>query len=216
MKRLFALLMCFSLMLTFSACGGGGGGEDSSPAPSQSADSASGEPVPASGENGTNALVIYFSCTGNTEAVAETIAGVAGADIYEIVPQVPYTDADLDYRTDNCRANLEMNDAAARPAIAGTLPDLSGYDTVYLGFPIWWGTIPKIINTYLDTADLSGKTVMPFCTSGGSGISAAVSAIKSEEPGADVTDGLRISGSQSGDCADTVSDWIARAGQGGL
>lgn len=99
-----------------------------------------------------------------------------------------------------------MNDDSARPEIGGETLDLSGYDTVYLGYPIWWGTMPKIINTFLDTYDLGGKTVMPFCTSGGSGISTSVSAIRNEEPNADVRDGLRVSG--SGDSS--VDAWISQ------
>ena len=139
-------------------------------------------------------LVAYFSCTGTTKAVAEKIAELTGGDLYEIVPSDPYTAADLNYNNNNCRANREMNDPSARPAIAGDNIDLSAYDTVIIGYPIWWGTMPRIINTFLDTYDLSGKTVLPFCTSGGSGISSSVSAIKSAEPGANVKDGLRASG----------------------
>ena len=119
-------------------------------------------------------LVVYFSATGNTESMAETIAEVTGADIYEIVPEDPYTSEDLNYSDDNCRANQEMNDESTRPAISGEIENIDEYDTIFLGYPIWWGTMPRIINTFLDTYDLSGKTIMPFCTSGSSGISAAV------------------------------------------
>ena len=139
-------------------------------------------------------LVAYFSCTGTTKAVAEKIAELIGGNLYEIVPSDPYTAADLNYNNNNCRANREMNDPSARPAIAGDNIDLSAYDTVIIGYPIWWGTMPRIINTFLDTYDLSGKTVMPFCTSGGSGVSKSVSDIRSAEPGANVKDGLRASG----------------------
>ena len=139
-------------------------------------------------------LVAYFSCTGTTKAVAEKIAELTGGDLYEIVPSDPYTAADLNYNNNNCRANREMNDPSARPAIAGNGIDLSAYDTVIIGYPIWWGTMPRIINTFLDTYDLSGKTVLPFCTSGGSGVSKSVSDIRSAEPGATVKDGLRTSG----------------------
>ena len=139
-------------------------------------------------------LVAYFSCTGTTKAVAEKIAELTGGDLYEIVPSDPYTAADLNYNNNNCRANREMNDPSARPVIAGDSIDLSAYDTVIIGYPIWWGTMPRIINTFLDTYDLSGKTVLPFCTSGGSGVSKSVSDIRSAEPGANVKDGLRASG----------------------
>ena len=139
-------------------------------------------------------LVAYFSCTGTTKVVAEKIAELTGGDLYEIVPSDPYTSDDLNYNNNNCRANREMNDPSARPAIAGDNIDLSAYDTVIIGYPIWWGTMPRIINTFLDTYDLSGKTVLPFCTSGGSGVSKSVSDIRSAELGANVKDGLRASG----------------------
>lgn len=139
-------------------------------------------------------LVAYFSCTGNTKAVAEKIASLTGGDLYEIVPEEPYSAADLSYNDSSCRANREMNDSASRPAIAGDMIDLSAYDTVIIGYPIWWGTMPRIINTFFDTYDLSGKALLPFCTSGGSGVSKSVSDIKTAEPDADVKDGLRASG----------------------
>ena len=131
--------------------------------------------------------VIYFSCTNNTKKLAEKIAKATGADILEIVPSVPYTSADLNYNGD-CRANKEQNDDTARPEIA-TKFELDNYNTIYLGYPIWWGTMPKIINTFLETYDLSGKTVMPFCTSGSSGIGTSVNAIRKYLP--DVKDGMR-------------------------
>lgn len=166
-------------------------------------------PEPSQPETMTDGtLVVYFSCTGNTKGVAAKIADLCNADIYEIVPAEPYTSADLNYNDDNCRANREMNDESARPAIGGQLIDLSGYDTVFIGYPIWWGTMPRIINTFLDAYDLSGKTVMPFCTSGSSGISTSVSAIRSTLPDADVRDGLRASGADDG----AIAAWISENG----
>ena len=165
-------------------------------------------PEPSTPETESKALVVYFSCTGNTKAVAEKIAQLTGADLYEIVPAEPYTDEDLNYNNDSCRANREMNDPAARPAIGSNTVEISAYDTVYIGYPIWWGTMPRIINTFLDTYDLSGKTVMPFCTSGGSGVSKSVSDIRAEEPAADVRDGLRASGSSDS----SIDEWISRNG----
>ena len=150
-------------------------------------------------------LVVYFSATGTTKALAETIAETTGADIIEIVPEVPYTIEDLSYNNDNCRANKEMNDESVRPAIAGSIENIDEYDTIFIGYPIWWGTMPRIINTFLDTYDLSGKTVMPFCTSGGSGIETSVSAIRNTEPDADVKDGLRGSSSSSGS---QIENWL--------
>lgn len=162
--------------------------------------------VPSDNETEENKmLVVYFSGTGTTRALAETIAETAGADIFEIVPSEPYTSEDLNYNNNNCRANLEMNDESARPAIADSIENIDEYDTIFLGYPIWWGTMPRIINTFLDTYDLSGKTVMPFCTSGGSGISTSVSAIKDAEPGADVKEGLRGYSSSS---SSQIEAWL--------
>ena len=153
------------------------------------------------------ALVVYFSVTGNTKALAETVAETTGADIVEIVPETPYTSEDINYNNDNCRANKEQNDDSARPAIANKIENIDDYDTVYLGYPIWWGTMPKIINTFLESYDLSGKTIMPFCTSGGSGIGTSVSAIKDVCPGADVKDGFRGSSSTA---SEEVRAWIEK------
>lgn len=152
-------------------------------------------------------LVVYFSGTGNTKALAETIAQTAGADIFEILPAEPYTSADLNYNDNNCRANREMNDETARPAIANRIENIDEYDTIFIGYPIWWGTMPRIINTFLDTYDLSGKTIMPFCTSGGSGIASSVSAIKNACGNSDVKDGMRGAASTS---STQVKEWIDR------
>ena len=114
--------------------------------------------------------VVYFSATGNTEKIAEKMAGILNADLYEIVPSETYTDEDLNYNDNSCRANQEMNDENARPEIQNDLSDVENYDTVYLGYPIWWGTAPRIIDTFLETYDLTDKNVYVFCTSGSSGI----------------------------------------------
>lgn len=123
--------------------------------------------MPGGEEEKGKALVAYFSCTNNTKAVAEKLAQAAGADLYEIVPEVPYTSADLNYNSD-CRANREQNDPDARPAITGGVERWDSYDVVFLGYPIWWGKAPKIIHTFLESYDWVGKTIVPFCTSGSS------------------------------------------------
>lgn len=153
-------------------------------------------------------LVAYFSCTGHTKAVAEKIASLTGGDLYEIVPAEKYSSADLNYSDSNCRANREMNDPSSRPAIGSESIDISEYDTVIIGYPIWWGTMPRIINTFFDTYDLSGKTVVPFCTSGSSGVSRSVSDIKSTEPGANVANGLRASGTND----KNIESWLRESG----
>ena len=158
--------------------------------------------------SGSNSLVIYFSATGTTKTFADKIAETAGAEIYEIVPKVPYTSADLNYNSD-CRANSEQQDDTARPEFEPITVNIADYDTIFIGYPIWWGTMPKIINTFLEAYDLSGKTVFPFCTSGGSGISTSVSAIRKLCPGADVKDGMRGTSSTS---AGQIEEWLGSNG----
>ena len=115
-------------------------------------------------------LVAYFSASGVTAKVAEALSEAIGADLYEIEPEVPYTKADLDWLDKQSRSTLEMNDPASRPAIKGMRDNMEDYDTVFVGFPIWWYVAPTIINTFLESYDLTGKTVIPFATSGGSGM----------------------------------------------
>ena len=115
-------------------------------------------------------LVAVFSASGTTRAVGEEIARTAGADFYEIVPKEIYTSADLNWMNKKSRSSVEMNDPSARPEISGAVADMASYDTVIVGFPIWWGVAPRIIDTFLESYDFSGKKIIPFCTSGGSGV----------------------------------------------
>lgn len=124
----------------------------------------------APAEPSADALVVFFSATGTTKGVAEKIAAVTGADLYEIIPAEPYSSADLNYNDTSSRSTKEQNDKSARPAITSETLDLSGYTTIYLGFPIWWGEEPRILDTFVELYDFTGKTLIPFCTSGGSGI----------------------------------------------
>lgn len=114
-------------------------------------------------------IVVYFSCTGTTKQFAGYAAEILGADIYEIQPEIPYTEDDLEYYTD-CRADREQNDPQARPAISGSVDNMDSYDTIILGYPIWHGQAPKIIYTFLESYDFSNKTIVPFCTSHSSSI----------------------------------------------
>ena len=118
----------------------------------------------------SDTIVIYFSATGTTKGVAERIAAVTGADIFELIPAEPYSDADLDWHDEKSRTTIEMNDPAVRPAIANDTVDLSGYTTVYIGYPIWWGDAPRMMSTFVEAHSFDGKTVIPFCTSGSSPI----------------------------------------------
>ena len=115
-------------------------------------------------------LVAVFSASGTTRAVGEEIARTAGADFYEIVPKEIYTSADLNWMNKKSRSSVEMSDPSARPEISGAVADMASYDTVIVGFPIWWGVAPRIIDTFLESYDFSGKKIIPFCTSGGSGV----------------------------------------------
>lgn len=115
-------------------------------------------------------LVVYFSATGTTREVAEKLAEGLSADLYEIVPEEPYTEADLNYNDRKSRTSMETDDPACRPAIAGRLPDLTDYDTVLVGYPIWWGDVPRIVSNFVESVDLTDRTMAVFFTSGGSGL----------------------------------------------
>jgi flavodoxin len=123
-------------------------------------------------------LVAYFSASGVTRSVAELLADAISADIYEIKPQVPYTKADLNWRDDQSRSSVEMKDKAFRPAIADTDANIGDYDVIFVGFPIWWYVAPTIVNTFLESYDFAGKTIVPFATSGSSGIGQTVAGLK--------------------------------------
>ena len=134
-------------------------------------------------------LVAYFSASGVTAKVAETLAEAIGADIFEIEPKVPYTEADLNWMEKNARSTIEMNDPASRPEIAVKRDNMKDYDTIFVGFPIWWYVAPTIINTFLESYDLSGKTIIPFATSGGSGIGKTNERLAPSCKGAKLMDG---------------------------
>ena len=121
-------------------------------------------------EPSSHILVVFFSATGTTKGVAEKLAEGLSADLYEIVPQEPYTDADLNYNDRSSRTSVETDDPSCRPAIAGELPDLTGYDTILIGYPIWWGDVPRIVSNFVEHVDLADKTMAVFFTSGSSGL----------------------------------------------
>lgn len=127
-------------------------------------------------------LVAYFSASGVTKNAAERLAKAAGADLFEIKPAVPYTRADLDWTNKNSRSSVEMNDPDSRPEIAERLSNMEDYDTVFIGFPVWWYVAPTIINAFVESYDFSGKTIIPFATSGGSGMGRTVDELKPHAP----------------------------------
>ena len=142
-------------------------------------------------------LVAYFSASGTTAQAAENLAAAAGADIYEIKPAVPYTRADLNWMDKKSRSSLEMNDKSSRPELADTNADISAYDTIFVGFPIWWYTAPTIINTFLESYDFTGKTIILFATSGGSGLGKTASDLAGSCPGAVIKEGKLLNGNPS-------------------
>ena len=142
-------------------------------------------------KSNSTSLVLYFSATGTTKTIAQRIASKSNSDIIEIVPKEEYKPEDLNYNSD-CRANREQNDSKARPEIKNTI-DINKYDTIYLGYPIWWGTNPKIILTLLDTYDFTNKTIIPFCTSGSTGISKRVNDLRDYNNNLIIKDGKRFS-----------------------
>ena len=152
----------------------------------------------------TNVLVTYFSASGVTKNIADKIAVDNGYDSFEIRPAEAYTPEDLDWTDKNSRSTIEMADKTFRPPIAESC-DISGYDTVVIGFPVWWYTAPTIINTFIESVDLTGKTIKPFCTSGGSGIEKCVSDLANAYPELDFKNGLRLTGMED---SEAIKNWI--------
>ncbi len=154
---------------------------------------------------GVKILVAYFSATNTTEGVAEQIAESLPADLYEIVPEQPYTDADLNYHDDNSRSTQEMNDSSSRPAISGSVENMEQYDIVFIGYPIWWGEAPRIVSTFMESYDFSGKTIVPFCTSGGSSVGSSATNLEALTKDATWIPGTRLSGGSS---REEIAEWI--------
>lgn len=139
-------------------------------------------------------LVAYFSASGVTKKAAEILAEAAGADLYEISPKIPYTTADLNWMDKKSRSSVEMNDPASRPALADMSAGIDGYDVIFVGFPVWWYTAPAIIRTFLEAYDFSGKVIVPFATSGGSGLGRTAETLQELVPAAVVKDGRLLNG----------------------
>ena len=183
MKKVIALLSVLTLIFALAGCGAGNTGIQSE-AETKAAETTKAETSANTSEStdeneeeqsnenadGSKTLVVYFSATGTTKGVAEQIASYTNADTYEITAAQPYSEDDLNWHDSNSRTTKEQNDKTVRPEIGSEKISLDGYDTVFIGFPIWWGEEPRIMDTFVESYDLSGKTMIPFCTSGGSGI----------------------------------------------
>ena len=215
MKKAIAILLSLTMILGLAACGNSASQTEQ---PSTEDTSVESKADTKSAENSTDmentdnqdvqnhkVLVAYFSATGTTKGVAEHIANGLNADIYEIVPEDPYTDADLNYNDNNSRTTIEMNDPNARPVISGSVENMEQYDTVFIGYPIWWGEAPRIVSTFVESYDFSGKTIVPFCTSGGSDMGSSAASLEQLTNGATWLEGRRLNGSDS---QDTVMEWV--------
>ena len=154
--------------------------------------------------SGSKILVAYFSATNHTEDVAQKLADGLDADLYEIMPEQPYTDEDLDYGNSNSRSSAEMDDPNARPAISGTVENMEQYDTVLIGYPIWWGEAPRIMSTFIESYDFEGKTLAAFCTSASSGFGSSDSALRTASDKATWLEGKRFS---AGASEEEVMEW---------
>lgn len=216
MKKMISFMLAAISMATLSACGSAEGVGQSSAeetstmnATSASSGTSAFENVPDGAENnnkpaGGKTLVVYFSATDTTQPLAEYAADVLGADLYEIVPKQPYTEADLAYYTDG-RADKEQSDPSARPEISASIKDMSQYDVIFLGYPIWHGQAPKIISTFLESYDFSGKTIVPFCTSHSSGIGSSDTNLHALAADANWLSGQRFAGGTS---KNAIEKWI--------
>lgn len=220
-KRLIAIMSTLSLVLMMVACSNTSGeiqtSSESVTTKTEESTSVS-TTAPISSENttestqneetkgtGKTTLVVYFSATGTTKGVAERIALVEDADTYEIVPSEPYSDADLNWNDKNSRTTKEQNDPSSRPGIASEKIDISGYSKIYVGYPIWWGEEPRIMDTFVETYDFGTAVVIPFCTSGGSGIGRSGANLAEKANGGNWIGGDRLNGSIS---EDEIRTWI--------
>ena len=205
-KRSIFILFAFALVFSFVACSKNVADENSTAKSNSTTKETETETIET--KSSSKSLVVYFSWSGNTEKVAKEIQSETGSDIFEIVPATPYSD---DYNTVVDQAKKEQRNNA-RPEIKDNINNLNDYDTIYVGFPNWWGDMPMILYTFFDNYDLSGKTVALFCTSGGSGLSKTVNEVKELEPNATVTKGLHIGSSDASSPKSYVVDWLDEIG----
>lgn len=214
MKRIIALLTMAVFIFMLAGCAASNS-SSSQTEKSQASNSAASKSVTESSKatdetkaensdtsNGGKTLVVYFSATGTTKGVAEQIASFTGADTYEITAAQPYTSDDLNYNDSDSRTTKEQNDKSVRPEISSEKLDLAGYSTIYIGYPIWWGEEPRIMDTFVESYDFSGKTMIPFCTSGSSGIGSSGDNLEENAGSGNWLEGERLSSSSD------IEEWI--------
>lgn len=206
MKKVIALLAAFVLVLGLAACGGGSSSDTAGEEPS-SAESAASSEQNASGEGYGNTLVVYYSATGNTEQAATYIADITGGDLFELEPADPYTDADLNYSDDSSRVVREHDNPDERDVelVADTVDNWDEYDTVFIGYPIWWGIAAWPVDTFIEANDFTGKTVIPFCTSASSGLGESGQLLEEMAGTGNWLEGQRFS---SGVSEEEVQSWL--------
>ena len=203
MKKIIALLIAALLVFGLTACGGSSESAEENPA--ETAESSSDETAAEETQTDKDVLVVYFSAAGTTKGVAEKIASLTGADLYEIKAAQEYTAEDLDWNDSDSRTTHEQNDPSVRPEIGSDPVSLEGYSTIYIGFPIWWGEEPRIMDTFVESYDFDGITMIPFCTSSSSGIGMSGKNLESKAGSGKWLDGQRFSGSVS---EDELQTWI--------
>ena len=207
MRKIIAMLLVLCLIFGLTACSGGSTEEaaDTDNTAEEAVEEQTEEPEADSSNSGNETLVVYFSATGNTKGVAEKIASITGADTYEIKAAQEYTDADLDWNDSDSRTTHEQNDASTRPEIGSDPVSLDGYTTIYIGYPIWWGEEPRIMDTFVESYDFEGITLVPFCTSGSSGIGKSGSNLAELAGSGDWLEGQRFAGSVS---EEELQTWV--------
>ncbi len=199
-KRIGMILLTIFACLTITACGNTETENKTKETKTKNQEtSVNGNTLVETPSGQSDTLVVYFSCTGTTQGVAEAIAKKLDADMYEIVPEQPYTSDDLNYNDEKSRSTKEMKDSSSRPAISGKIEHMEQYDRIVLGYPIWWGEAPRILATFVESYDFSGKTIIPFCTSGGSEIGSSAENLKSLAGSGTWMEGKRISSGESGE-----------------
>ena len=206
MKRIACVFLSFILALSLAACGGNETVSGDTQPPVSDADSTEENPNIESGEK---TLVVYYSATGNTKEAAETIARILGADIFEIVPQDPYTSEDLNWTDGNSRVSMEHNDESRRevPLVKSAPDNWAQYDTVYIGYPIWWGIAAWPVNSFRKANDFTGKAVIPFCTSSSSGLGQSGKLLEQAAGAGEWLDGMRFSSHVS---QGEIEEWLQK------